>query len=452
MSFQSAIIGLCTLGMLALVPPLAWHTKTKNTPAVILIMWLILMDFKCIVNAAIWSGSDFMMKWEGKGWCDIVIKLEVGANVGISCAVTNIIYNLHKILKADNALLKHNSWRKIAQDLSISLLTPIMVMALSYLVQVFRFGIARYYGCLNILSPTWVTTVVYTMWLLIWSSIGAIYAVLVLIVYYRKRKDVKDILYCTNSGLNITRFARLLIFCFLIILVMFPFSIYLFVKDLRQVGTKFSFRATHSKEFWGTILKFDVGHKFVNVWIYVLMSYLVFLIFGLGTDALDMYASFMRLIGLGFTLDKFSAKRDEKNNNRFSAFMESIILHQNSDMQQKYSESLTPTSQDCTFDCEMGNFKDAMFSNKPYHINVKKSYVLNDCVLEKIPQGQYLLSDLYSYDDQITFHQHSANSLGSLGHVYSISYRSEVNSANTNKGIDTEGSSNGSPITRVESG
>lgn len=278
MSFESAIIGLCTLGMLALVPPLAWHTKTKNTPAVILIMWLILMDFKCIVNAAIWSGSDFMMKWEGKGWCDIVIKLEVGANVGISCAVTNIIYNLHKILKADNALLKHNSWRKIAQDLSISLLTPIMVMALSYLVQVFRFGIARYYGCLNILSPTWVTTVVYTMWLLIWSSIGSIYAVLVLIVYYRKRKDVKDILYCTNSGLNITRFARLLIFCFLIILVMFPFSIYLFVKDLRQVGTKFSFRATHSKEFWGTILKFDVGHKFVNVWIYVLMSYLVFLI------------------------------------------------------------------------------------------------------------------------------------------------------------------------------
>ena len=288
MSYKSAIIGLCLLGVILLIPPLAWHSKTKNIPAIILITWLLIMNITCIVDAAIWSGEDFLTRWDGKGWCDIVIKLQVGANIGISCAVTNIIYNLHAILKADSVLPNLSSWTKIVRDLLISLLTPVMVMGFSYLLQVFRYGIARYNGCQNLLSPTWITTVLYTMWMLIWSLVGAVYATLVLFVFYKKRKDVRDILHCTNSGLNLTRFARLLIFCFIIILVMFPFSIYCFVQDLQQVGGHYSFKETHSSTIWNTIIKFDPGRPVYNIWLYVLMSCLVFLIFGLGSDALDL--------------------------------------------------------------------------------------------------------------------------------------------------------------------
>ncbi|CAI1532554.1 hypothetical protein SEUBUCD646_0K00530 [Saccharomyces eubayanus] len=315
MSYKSAIIGLCLLGVILLIPPLAWHSKTKNIPAIILITWLLIMNITCIVDAAIWSGEDFLTRWDGKGWCDIVIKLQVGANIGISCAVTNIIYNLHAILKADSVLPNLSSWTKIVRDLLISLLTPIIVMGFSYLLQVFRYGIARYNGCQNLLSPTWITTVLYTVWMLIWSLVGAVYATLVLFVFYKKRKDVRDILHCTNSGLNLTRFARLLIFCFIIILVMFPFSIYCFVQDLQQVGGHYSFKDTHSSTIWNTIIKFDPGRPVYNIWLYVLMSCLVFLIFGLGSDALEMYSKFLRSIKLGFVLDlwkNFVDKNKEK--------------------------------------------------------------------------------------------------------------------------------------------
>ncbi|CAI4044440.1 hypothetical protein SKDZ_11G0400 [Saccharomyces kudriavzevii ZP591] len=315
MSYKSTIIGLCLLGVILLVPPLAWHSHTKNIPAIILIIWLLIMNITCIVDAAIWSGEDFLTRWDGKGWCDIVIKLQVGANIGISCAVTNIIYNLHAILKADNVLPNLSSWTKVVRDLMISLLTPVTVMGFSYLLQVFRYGIARYNGCQNLLSPTWITTVLYTIWMLVWSFVGAVYATLVLIVFYRKRKDVRDILHCTNSGLNLTRFARLLIFCFIIILVMFPFSIYTFAQDLQQVGGRYSFKDTHSSTIWNTIIKFDPGKPVYNIWLYVLMSYLVFLIFGLGSDALDMYARFLRSIKLGVVLDlwkNFVNKNKEK--------------------------------------------------------------------------------------------------------------------------------------------
>lgn len=341
MGYKSTIITLCSIAVVALLPPLAWHSRSKNIPAIILIIWLLIMNITCIVNAGIWSEVDFMSRWEGKGWCDIVIKLQVGANIGISCAVTNITYNLHQILKADSVIPDMNSWKKICIDLLISLLTPIMVMGFSYLLQVFRYGIVRYNGCQNLLSPTWITTVLYTMWMLIWSVIGAIYACLVLFVFYKKRKDVRDILYCTNSGLNITRFARLLIFCFIIILVMFPFSIFTFTQDLKEVSGRYDFKSTHRDVFWSTIIKVDHGKPMYSIWLYVLMSYLVFFIFGLGADALNMYSRFLRRIGLGFILDRFNMYVQKNKENKIGKLLGKLT--DNTEYQKEYMSDSSGT-------------------------------------------------------------------------------------------------------------
>lgn len=303
MGMQATIIGLCTVAVVFLVPPLAWHSQNKNVPAVVLISWLLAMDLSYIVGAAVWSGEEFATRWNGKGWCDIVVKLQVGANVGISCAVTNIVNNLHAVLKADSVLPDANSWKKISRDLAICVLPPVVIMGLSYLVQTYRYGITRFYGCVNLMSPTWVTAVLYLMWPFLASIVAAIYAILVLYIFYRKRKDVKDILHCTNSKLNLTRFARLLVFCCLIILVMFPLSLYGLVEDLKSFHGSYNFKKVHSKALWHLIPKMDAGEKLLTVWIYVLMSYLVFFIFGLGADALHMYGNFLRLMKLGFIVD-----------------------------------------------------------------------------------------------------------------------------------------------------
>lgn len=282
------------------------------------------MNISYIVSAAVWSEENFMVRWNGKGWCDVITKLQVGANVGISCAVTTIIYNLHIILRADSVLPDVNSWRKIGRDLALCLVTPIMVMGFSYLLQGCRFGIARYNGCVNLLSPTWVTTVLYTMWALIWSSIAAIYASSVLYIFYKKRKDVRDILHCTNSKLNLTRFGRLLVFCFLIILVMFPLSIYAVVEDVQKFHGRYNFRELHAKPLWDIIPKFDAGKSLFSVWLYVLMSYLVFLIFGLGDDALRMYANVLRTLKLGFIVDTIEGLIQRHKTNRITKLLGKI--------------------------------------------------------------------------------------------------------------------------------
>ena len=342
MSWESTIIGLSSLGVISLIPPLAWHSRTKNVPAVILMVWLFIMNITAIVGAAEWSSPDYMTKWNGKGWCDIVIKLQVGANVGIPCAVTNIIYNLHTILRADKLLVDLGSFKKICTDLAISLTTPIVVMGFSYILQVFRYGIARYNGCQNLLSPTWITVVLYTMWMLIWSVISAVYAVLVLIVFYRKRKDVRDILHCTNSGLNLVRFSRLLILCFIIITVMLPFSIYSFVQDLSSLSPDFNFKKTHSKALWGFIIKFDPGKPIYSTWLYILMAYLSFFIFGLGKDALHMYSTFLRRIGLGSVVNMLKGMTTRKNTDAQVAQMMGKLVENEDCLNYSELEDLRP--------------------------------------------------------------------------------------------------------------
>lgn len=306
MSYQSNIIGLSLIAILLLLPPLAWHAHCRNIPAILLILWLFTMDLTSLVGASIWSEEDFMNRWNGKGWCDIVVKLQVGANVGMPCAVTNIVYNLHTILRANTVLPDLNSWSKICCDLAISLTTPVVIMAWSYIVQTARYGIVRYNGCQNMMSPTWLTTVLYTMWGFIWSVAGLVYALLVLYTFLKKRKDVKDILHCTNSRLDLARFSRLFILCFLTILVMFPLSVFGLVEDVNSFRGKFSWSETHSPVTWNTIPKYDEGKKLLNVWLYILMSYMVFIIFGLGTDALRMYANVLRTMKLGFIVDNLN--------------------------------------------------------------------------------------------------------------------------------------------------
>lgn len=307
MSFQSTIIALCMIAIILLQPPLYWHTKTRNIPAIILIGWLLIMNIINVVNAAIWSGSDFITAWDGKIWCDITTKLELGASVGIPCAITDIIYNLHVILKATTVLETWNSRRKILKDMLICILSPVIVMAVSYVIQAYRYSIVRYNGCMNTLSSTWLTIILYSLWMFIWALFATLYATLVLIVFYNKRKDVRDILYCTNSGLNLTRFARLLILCFVIILIMLPLSIYGLVQDIQQLNGSYNFAAIHSSALWNVIVKVDMGQPIYTVWIYILASYLVFLIFGLGSDALSMYQNLLRRMHLGWIIDRWDS-------------------------------------------------------------------------------------------------------------------------------------------------
>lgn len=320
---------MSAIAVILLIPPFVWHSKTVNIPLITLLVWLFIMDIKIFIDAIIWGGSNFIDRYDGKGYCDVMVKLNVGANVGISSSVAGVMYNLYKILKADTALPGPRSFKKIATDLGISLATPIVVMALNYIVQSRRYVIFQYSGCQNTMQPSWPTVVIYSMWLVIWSLIGVIFSVMIVLTYFQKRKDVRDILRCTNSGLNLARFAKLLIFCSMVVLVMFPLSLYLFTANLTSLSPHFDFSFVHSKAIWGIITYLPLNEPYFICWIYLGLSYMVFIFFGLGTDSIEMYLSWIQAIGLGKVVEWINARRSRDRMTKADKLVSSVLNRAN---------------------------------------------------------------------------------------------------------------------------
>lgn len=281
------IISFCLL-----IPPFLWHIRSRNLPATILIFWLMYVDLTGFISTMIWSGDNFDEAWDGQVYCDIVGKLDAGSSVGKCCAIACVIMNLYFVLCAKHpTLLEQGSWKKFAMDMAICLINPIFVMAVHYIVTGSRYAIVKYQGCSTIYSATYASLLLVSIWTVLWSIVALIFAVLTLITFFRKRKDVKDILLCTNSGLNIKRFARLLIFSFLIVFAMIPLSLYYFVSQAEVLKNPFHWDQVHNEE-WNVIYFYDFGFfTFYDRLVNCILSVLAFIIFGLGSDALDMYKS-----------------------------------------------------------------------------------------------------------------------------------------------------------------
>ncbi|KAI5954745.1 STE3 [Candida theae] len=284
------------IALILLIPPFSWHIKSRNIPAILLVTWLTLVNLIGFINTMIWSGEDFDTVYDGQGWCDITTKVDAASSLGKLCAIACLSMNLYFILCAKNPLFMDNTnWKKICIDLAICLITPLLIMVFIYITQSRRYAIVRYQGCITVFSPTNATLGLYLVWPLIWSFVALFFAVLTLYKYFQKRKDVKDILKCTNSGLNLKRFARLLIFSFLIVFAMTPLSIYYFAQKVSYASYPFRWSEVHGPD-WGDIYAVDFGFfAVIDRLVNASLSVVAFLLFGLGTDALKMYKSFLGL-------------------------------------------------------------------------------------------------------------------------------------------------------------
>ncbi|EGW35332.1 uncharacterized protein SPAPADRAFT_146456 [Spathaspora passalidarum NRRL Y-27907] len=291
-SRAAGLAAFALISWILLIPPFIWHCKCKNFPAICLVFWLSFVNFNVFFNTMVWGHDNFYHAWDGKIWCDVTVRLEAGSSTGKICAITSLILNLYMILRAKpGVFLEFNSWKKRAIDLSICLITPIFIMSTNYIISAFRYGVFKYEGCVSMFGPNYATIGLDHMWPIIWSSIALVIAIMTLYSFFTQRKEISNILVCTNSGLTYQRFARLLIFCLLIILAMAPLSGYYFADIFKYKLHKFEWDEVHQED-WGEIMYYDVGftvgyRRLVNS----ILSIIAFLLFGLGSDAVEMYKS-----------------------------------------------------------------------------------------------------------------------------------------------------------------
>lgn len=124
---------------------------------------------------------------------------------------------------------------------------------------------------------------------------------LVLVRLVKYRSEFRQIIGASGSGLTAQRFIRLYLLSFIIILLVLPLQMYVMYMNVAIMLPlqPFSWHQVLGPD-WDIILRVPTGGVLKpERWIPVAASILLFVFFGLGQDAVGMYRSGLRKIGVG---------------------------------------------------------------------------------------------------------------------------------------------------------
>ncbi|KAG0680665.1 a-factor receptor [Pichia californica] len=299
-NLQAAFISLQAICFILNIPPLIWHLRNKNIPALTLFLYLEIMMIDGFIGAIIWGGENYTITWNGKIWCDIMVRIQFAVAVGISSCISCVSFNLLMIFLTNKltTFWFSNKWIKPISEIFFSIIFPFFISGITYFAQSQRYVLSRYTGCYAPLVDESISILVFYLWIFFWSFIGMIICILTLILYFKRRKAAKDILLCTNSGLSVKRFMRLLIFCVLVICSSIIFSS--IIGSELIINKIFFNKNTLKMKSWGFIFRLSHSSALdVNKWVLISISFVSFFIFGIGEDANKMYISIIGKLPFG---------------------------------------------------------------------------------------------------------------------------------------------------------
>jgi pheromone a factor receptor len=166
-------------------------------------------------------------------------------------------------------------------------------------------------------------------------------------VIYRLRKyrsNLRSIISSSSSNLTPSRFLRLFIMSFTLLLLYTPVSIYFFYINVNIDWLSYDWTAIHSPDHWWTIIYLPaLGPRTFDCYVPIAMSIFVFFYFGMGGDALEIYRKWMLNVGLGRL---FPSLKQEFVRNRKGSWSSrlSLVSRARSYFDSKRKDSATGTS------------------------------------------------------------------------------------------------------------
>ncbi|KAI9882564.1 MAG: hypothetical protein M1823_005686 [Watsoniomyces obsoletus] len=302
---------LAFLGIVLIIPPAVWHARNRNIAACSLIFWITLSNLFCFINALIWPTDDISRWWNGVGLCDIQVKLTWAFSVGAACSLACIMRNLARVLDVDRSGARSGSASRKRQtiiDLLWCFACPIWVMAVDYIVQSNRYYIFTIAGCTPAIDESWLGIVLILMWAPIFCVVASFYCILVMIRLHRHRRQFMQIL-SNHSSLTKSRFWRLFLMALTLLLVLLPVQFYILATNLSYADHPYSWSNVHRPD-WSQIIMVPTGGQVAfDRWIRVASAFLVFIFFGMGTEAMAMYRKWLAWLGLGRCLSRLTSSK-----------------------------------------------------------------------------------------------------------------------------------------------
>ena len=261
LAFYRLLCGLsAVLGMVSL--PL--HVKHANYAAASLIVWLTLSNLSSLLNSPFWPDDTATTHgWDGRGYCDVQVKLLLGAFAGTVGSTAVLARSVAGILSPD-AICAFRTQHAVRagriEGLMLCVALPAAVMATHYVVQPNRYCLAAVSGCTATVFPAWPAIVL----LFIWPPISALFA-----AYYgctslpqsdpvgaddgRSRDAVAaSQVQEAREGpqTSVARFARLAVLALVLVLLYVPAAFFALSINLNHQFYPYSWAAVHDADTW----------------------------------------------------------------------------------------------------------------------------------------------------------------------------------------------------------
>ncbi|KAJ8502461.1 hypothetical protein ONZ45_g11738 [Pleurotus djamor] len=195
------------LGFILSLIPLPWHLQAWNSGTCYFMLWSALACLNQFVNSVVWHGNALN---PAPIWCDISIRILMGASVGIPAASLCINRRLYHIASIQAVSVSRSEKRRdVLIDTAICVVFPIIYIALQYVVSGHRFDILEDLGCQPALYNTLPTYFISYMWPILIGLASAVYCVLSLRSFIRRRVQFNQFL-TSNKSLSASRYFRLM--------------------------------------------------------------------------------------------------------------------------------------------------------------------------------------------------------------------------------------------------
>ncbi|KAK0663612.1 Pheromone receptor 2 [Lasiodiplodia hormozganensis] len=284
---------LACLVVLLDIPPLVWHVRNRNLGAAALVGWIITYNFIAFVNALLWPHNDPRYGFRGYVVCDIEVYVVVAGWTGVSTSLLCIMRSLAKVLDTKNQVVTPRRAQRIRQyliDAATCWALPIVQLGMFDVVKVYRYYIYGISGCVPSLDTSWASVALIYSWPFAIDLLCAYYAVLIMVRLHRYRSEFSRLVHSHNTTRS--RFLRLFILCILFLLGILPAQTIILWLNIRARALGFSWARNHLPENRSKIMPIKpYGALLPDRWTSVVGGFLLFLFFGLGTDATNMYRS-----------------------------------------------------------------------------------------------------------------------------------------------------------------
>lgn len=186
------------------------------------------------INSVVWMNDAIN---RAPVWCDISARIIIGLNVAIPAASLCINRRLYHISSANTVTItKAEKRRAIMVDLAIGLGIPILEMILQYIPQGHRFDIFEEIGCFPYTYNTPVAFALVGIWPVIIGLVSAVYCVLSIKAFYKRRAQFKELL-SSNNNLSSNRYFRLMALAGIEVIGTVPMGIWAIVVNA-QLGVE----------------------------------------------------------------------------------------------------------------------------------------------------------------------------------------------------------------------